>query len=104
MTGIDELYRPSAPVFWLFNLRQNESRLERVQEFVWNQGVEGGAGAADHHIPKIQACFPLGAEPGKNSGAGVRVILHRYAVFALKTLSQRITAIGPNGPMSESLP
>src|SRR5262245_11733201 len=95
MTGIDELYRPSAPVFWLFNLRQNQSRLERLQEFVWNQGVEGGAGAANHHIPEIQAGFPLGAEPGKNSSSGVRMILHGNAVSALKTLSQRITPIGP---------
>src|SRR5262245_53607306 len=94
MTGIDERYRPSAPGFWLFTLRQNESRLERLQEFVWNQGVEWGAGAANHHIPEIQAGFPLGAEPGKNSGSGVRMILHGNAVSALKTLSQRITAIG----------
>src|SRR5215831_13133616 len=42
----------------------------------------------------IQAGFPLVTEPGKNTRSGIRLILHGNAVFALKTLSQRITTIG----------
>src|SRR5262245_61635256 len=53
VTRVEELQCAAAPVFGLLDLRQNKSRLQGVQEFVWNQRIESGAGAANQHVPKI---------------------------------------------------
>src|SRR6267142_7050030 len=82
VTGVEELQCAAAPVFGLLDLRQDKSRLQGVQEFVWNQRIESGAGPANQHVPKIQAGFPLGVKPGENTRSGVRVVLHGNAVFA----------------------
>jgi len=95
VTGIEKLQRPAAPVFGLFDLGQDKSRLQGVEEFVWNQRIESGAGPANQHVPEKQAGLALGVEPGKNTRSGVRVVLHGNAVFALKALRQRITPVGP---------
>src|SRR5947199_3799196 len=87
---IEKFQSPAAPGFWIFNVRENQRRLQRIERSCGYHRFEPRGRAMDENIPEISSGFSFGENPGRDLSAQGSEQVYLKTVLRLKTHRQGV--------------